>query len=49
MAYQYSEKTYDVYKQENGALIAVCTDKDCNCSGTWVLQEAERIVNSQEY
>lgn len=36
----YSEETYDVYEREDGALIAICTDKECNCMGQWTLQEA---------
>ena len=41
MTLEYKEATYDVYKTEDGKLIAVCTDPDCNCHGSWTLQEAD--------
>ena len=40
MKYLYSESTYDVYETETGAIIAQCTDKECNCMGQWTVQQA---------
>lgn len=40
MKYLYSEETYDVWEEDDGTIMAYCTDDNCDCMGKWVVHEA---------